>query len=239
VLLRKQGIRRCFFPLHLSSVSALPCERGNPEDKALVLYFHFFTGAIFYLYFICTVFCICIVFCNSVRMSHWNKRLLTYLLTYLLYAYNTVQLLQRSRLPFSRTMPPTAPSWAHWLQDLGNSSYSSVSVSRESKRLKKSSCKLVEFWQCRVKTQFSRVPVLRGSVEAQVIWGGIVKRLLIASVTFLPKISKSIHVCQSYSKPKVGRFLRHSVCDWEVLQYRHDSPTYRLRVLSDLCENIS
>jgi len=25
------------------------------------------------------------------------------------------------------------------------------------------------------------------------------------------KISKSIHVCQSYSKPKVGLFLRHGV----------------------------
>jgi len=53
---------------------------------------------------------------------------------------------------------------------------------------------------------------LPGSAEAQVISGGIVKHLLIAyfthtlSVTFLPKISKFIHVCQSYSKPKVGRF---------------------------------
>jgi len=25
------------------------------------------------------------------------------------------------------------------------------------------------------------------------------------------KVSKSVHVCQSYSKPKVGRFLRHGV----------------------------
>jgi len=31
------------------------------------------------------------------------------------------------------------------------------------------------------------------------------------SVTFLPKILKSIHVYQSYSKPTVGRFLRHGV----------------------------
>ena len=35
-----------------------------------------------YLYFICIVHCICIVFCNSVRMSYWNKRLLTYLLLF-------------------------------------------------------------------------------------------------------------------------------------------------------------
>jgi len=28
---------------------------------------------------------------------------------------------------------------------------------------------------------------------------------------FLPKMSKCVHVCQSYSKAKVGRFLRHSV----------------------------
>jgi len=33
-------------------------------------------------------------------------------------ACNTIQLLQRSRLPFSWTMPPTATSWTHWLQDL-------------------------------------------------------------------------------------------------------------------------
>jgi len=33
-------------------------------------------------------------------------------------ACNTVQLLQRSRLPFSWTMSKTAPSSAHWLQDL-------------------------------------------------------------------------------------------------------------------------
>jgi len=30
-------------------------------------------------------------------------------------ACNTVQLLWRSRLPFSWTMPPPAPSWTHWL----------------------------------------------------------------------------------------------------------------------------
>jgi len=27
----------------------------------------------------------------------------------------------------------------------------------------------------------------------------------------VPKISKSVHVCESYSKPKVGHFLRHGV----------------------------
>jgi len=35
-------------------------------------------------------------------------------------ACNTGQLLRRSRLIFSWTMPPTAPSWTHWLQDLGS-----------------------------------------------------------------------------------------------------------------------
>jgi len=42
----------------------------------------------------------------------------------------------------------------------------------------------------------------------------MVKCLLIAyfiSNISAKKISKSIHVRQSYSKPKVGRFLRHSV----------------------------
>jgi len=56
---------------------------------------------------------------------------------------------------------------------------------------------------------FSRFRVLPGSAEAQVLWGGIVKRLLIAYFIgniSAKKISKSIHVRQSYSKPKVGRF---------------------------------
>jgi len=45
--------------------------------------------------------------------------------------------------------------------------------------------------------------------EAQVIWGGIVKRLLIAYFfgnIYAKKVSKSIYVRQSYSKPKVGTF---------------------------------
>jgi len=62
--------------------------------------------------------------------------------------------------------------------------------------------------------QFLRFSILPGSAEAQVIWCGTVKCLLI--VYFIgnicsKKISKSVHVCQSYSKPKVGRFLRHGV----------------------------
>jgi len=50
--------------------------------------------------------------------------------------------------------------------------------------------------------------------EAQVISGGIVKRLLIACFIgniSAKKITKFIPMCESYSKPKVGRFLRHDV----------------------------
>ena len=57
-------------------------------------------------------------------------------------------------------------------------------------------------------------PVLPGSAEAQVIWGGIVKCLLIAYFIgniSAKKISKSVHVCQSSGKKKVRRFLRHGV----------------------------
>jgi len=62
--------------------------------------------------------------------------------------------------------------------------------------------------------QFSCFPVLPGSAEAQFIWGGIVKRRLIAysiDNSYAKNISKSVYVCQSYSKPKVERFSRHSV----------------------------
>ena len=60
--------------------------------------------------------------------------------------------------------------------------------------------------------QFWCFPVLRGSAEAQVILGGIVKRLLIAY--FSGNVSaKKINpfTCQSYSQPKVARFLSHGV----------------------------
>jgi len=57
-----------------------------------------------------------------------------------------------------------------------------------------------------VKMWFSRFPVLPGSAEAQVTWGGKVKCLLTAYFIgniSAKKISKSIHGCQSYSKPTV------------------------------------
>jgi len=38
--------------------------------------------------------------------------------TLVLCACNTVELLRRSRLPFSWPPPPKTPSWTHWLQDL-------------------------------------------------------------------------------------------------------------------------
>jgi len=86
-------------------------------------------------------------------------------------------------------------------------SYSIVSVSRESKRLKKSNRWLISgnaLIQYLRDMQFSRFPVLPGSAETQVIWCGIVKCLLIAYFIgniFAKKISKSIHMCESYSKP--------------------------------------
>jgi len=58
------------------------------------------------------------------------------------------------------------------------------------------------------KTAFSRFHVLPGSAC------GIVKCLLIAYFIgniCAKKLSKSVHMCQSHSKPKVGRFLRHDV----------------------------
>ena len=53
-------------------------------------------------------------------------------------ACTTIQLLQRSRLPFSCTMPPNNPELDALITRFGES-YSSVSMSRESTRSKKSS----------------------------------------------------------------------------------------------------
>jgi len=65
-----------------------------------------------------------------------------------------------------------------------------------------------------VKNSIFVFPILPGSAEAQVTRGGIVNRILIAyfiDITSPQKMSKSVHASQSYSKPKVGRFLRHGV----------------------------
>jgi len=54
------------------------------------------------------------------------------------------------------------------------------------------------------KMWFSCFPFLPGSAEAHVIWGDILKRLLITYFIgniSAKKMSKSVHVCQSYSKP--------------------------------------
>jgi len=87
-------------------------------------------------------------------------------------------------------------------------------MSHESTRLKNLSC--VWFisgnaliYSILVKMRFSCFPVLPSSAEAQVIWGGRVKRVLIAYLSgniSAKKISTCVHVCQSHSKPKVGRF---------------------------------
>jgi len=126
-------------------------------------------------------------------------------------ACNTVQLLRLSRLlslkPFLQQ--PELNALTTRLRE----SYSSVSMSRESKRLKKSRSDWLSSGNALIqhlseKNAIFFFSVLPGSAEAHVIWGGIVKRfwLLTLSVTFLPKISKCVHVCQSYSKAKVGHF---------------------------------
>jgi len=75
---------------------------------------------------------------------------------------------------------------------------------------------------------FLCLPILPGSAEAQIIWGGTVKRLLTAY--FIGTISakrheKCVQVCQSYSKAKVERFLRHSVlvyCCLMITEYPYN-----------------
>ena len=71
--------------------------------------------------------------------------------------------------------PLKALSWMHWLQNLGSHSAAWVwVVSQKTEEIKQ---QLVEFWQCRVKNAIFMFPRFSGSAEAQVVWGGIVKRL--------------------------------------------------------------
>ena len=82
-------------------------------------------------------------------------------------------------------------------------SYSSVGMNQEFKRLKKSSSDWLnsgnELIQHLSEKRDFRVPVLPGSAEAQVIWGGTVKHLLIAY--FIGNISdKNIKIRSRVSK---------------------------------------
>jgi len=86
-------------------------------------------------------------------------------------------------------------------------------MSHESTRLKKSTSDWLNSGSALIVRVKNAIFVLPGNAEAQVTSGGILKRLLIAYFisSISAKISKSVHVCQSHSKPTVGRFLRHGV----------------------------
>ena len=129
---------------------------------------------------------------------------------------NTVQLLCLCRLPFSWTMPHNNPE-LNALITIFRESYSSVRVvSQKTEEIKE---QLVEFWQCtdtalEWKMPFSCFPVLPGSAEAQVIWGGSVKRLLTAY--FICNISAQKYqnvfmYVKVIANQRWDVFLRHSV----------------------------
>ena len=85
-----------------------------------------------------------------------------------LYACNTVQLLQRSQLIFSWTRPPKSPKLKILITRFSES-YRSVSMSRESKSLKKSSSDWLNSGNAliqRVKTAMFVFPVLPGNAKA-------------------------------------------------------------------------
>jgi len=82
-------------------------------------------------------------------------------------------------------------------------------------------------------------PCFACSAEAQLTWGGIVKHLFIAYFIgnfSAKKISKSIHMCQSYSKPKVGRFLWHGVY---TLRVKKKQSTIILSITSPYVDEFS
>jgi len=81
-------------------------------------------------------------------------------------------------------------------------------MSRESKTLKKSSSDWLNSGKAEWKNAIFMFPILPGSAEAQVIWGGIVKHNLIAY--FIGNISAKKYqnrfTCVTgYSKPKMAR----------------------------------
>jgi len=128
---------------------------------------------------------------------------------------------------------PTAPSWAHWLQDSGSHTAAWVwVVSQKDWRNQGATGWILamHWYSIWVKNAIFVFPVLPVSAEAQVIWGGTVKRLLIAY--FIGNISsKNIKMRSRMSK--VGRFLRHfRACDG-----RHHWRTHRPR-FKQKCRNL-
>jgi len=88
-----------------------------------------------------------------------------------------------------------ARSWMHWLQGLGSHTAAWVMSQKDWRNQGATSWILAMHWySCEWKMWFLCFPVLPGSAEAQVIWGGIVKCLLIAY--FIGNISdKKISKC--------------------------------------------
>jgi len=115
-------------------------------------------------------------------------------------AWNTVQLLQYYRVPFSWAMPDSPYGWTHWFQDVWSHTAAWVWVVSQKVENKQ----LVEYRQCtntafEGKMQFLRFSVLPGSAETQVVWCGIVNCLLIAY--FIGNISaKNIKIRSHVSK---------------------------------------
>ena len=98
--------------------------------------------------------------------------------------------------------PPTAPSWTHWLHDLGSHRAAWVwVVSQKDLRNRGGTSWIMamhwySIWVKKIRFSFSSLP---GSAEAEVIWGGTVKRFLIAY--FIGNISaKNIQMHSRVSK---------------------------------------
>jgi len=121
----------------------------------------------------------------------WNRELVHC-------ACNTVQLLHCCRL-LSPEPCPNSPE-LNALIIRFRESYSNVSVSHESKKIEEIKQWLVEFCQgtnrptvLEWKMQLSFLPILPGSAQAQVIWGGIVKHLLIAYFIMVALCNRADH----------------------------------------------
>ena len=117
-------------------------------------------------------------------------------------ACNTVQLLQRYRLPFHLNHAPNSPySWTPWLQDVMSHRTEWVWVVSQKDWRNQAADWIQAMHQYSIwgKNAVSRFPVLPDSAEAQVIWCGIVNRLFLY---FIRNVSdkKNIKIRSQVSK---------------------------------------
>ena len=155
-------------------------------------------------------------------------------------ACNTVQLLQRTRLPLIWTMHPKRPK-LNALITRFRESYRSAKYESWAKKTEEISSNWLNSRSAliqRMKNAIFLFPVFPGIAQAQVIWGGIVKHLLIAYFigSICAKTYQNPFMCvKVIASQGWDIFLRHSVIHRNVTIHNDASRYFVLEDITTPC----